>query len=211
MSPHIYCACFPVGMTMKYEEGTDCNCMLTCTITNSLALTVYLQYNCLKVWATSGRPINSIALARSCHVGGGLTLGSHFSVRTAMRHFCGSPRYISLIMLSWAWGIPRQVLIGCHLSATVWYSCSISSFSVGLEIPRNEKVIPRFKTSVHGEIVVCQPTKYITDFLKIDVLYLESEAGDWNMVMTVHRSADIHTKIEVWTAVEKVEESSLEA
>lgn len=128
-----------------------------------------------------------------------------------MRHLCGSPQHLSLIALSWAWGIPRQVPIGCHLSATVWYSCSISSFSVGLEIPRNEKVIPGFKTSVHGEILVCQLTKYITDLLKIDVLYLESEAGDWNTVMTVHRSADIHTKIEMWTAVEKVEESSLEA
>ena len=31
------------------------------------------------------------------------------------------------------------------------------------------------------------------------------------MVTTVHKSADIHTKVEVWTAVEKVEESSLEA
>ena len=164
-------------------------------------ITWYLQYNCLSIWATSGRPIKSIALARSCHVGGGLTRGSHFSVRTAMRHFCGSPRHLSFIALSWAWGISRKVPIGCHLSATVWYSCSISCFSVGLEVPRNQKVRPRFHTLWAEKYLL---TKSNAHFLKIDVLYLETEAGDW-------RSADIHRKVEGWTPVEKIEESPLEA
>ena len=47
-------------------------------------------------------------------------------------------------------------------------------------------------------------TKSNAHFLKIDVLYLEIEAGDW-------RSAGIHRKVEGWTSVEKIEESPLEA
>ena len=34
------------------------------------------------------------------------------------------------------------------------------------------------RTSMHREILVGQLTKYNIDFLKIDVLYLETEAGD---------------------------------
>ena len=65
-----------------------------------------LVCKCLIMSTTSAQPINSIALASSCHVGGGLMRGSHFYVKTAMRNFCGSPRYLYLpfILLSWAWG-----------------------------------------------------------------------------------------------------------
>ena len=46
--------------------------------------------------------------------------------------------------------------------------------------------------------------------MKRYVAYLETEAGDWNIVRTVHKTADIDTTAEMRAAVEKTE-SPLEA
>ena len=101
------------------------------------------QYLSLSSFPSCFSPRNSTASMMAFQVGGGWTCSNH-TPSISIRQFWGSSRHFSAMPDSVPLAISKRTPITFHLSATLWQSASIRSFSIGFPSDeRSQLMLPR--------------------------------------------------------------------